>query len=689
MRLRRWLPAATITAAAVLGTPLPAMSAGEPGPVNDGAPYAVEEGAYPYAKALQANTGAEVIAGDGNIAQTPCSGTYQIMVWARDVRPGNTICFRAANTGFLSVKIPRAYRIETHDRDIAASITVAGGTPKPLAVPRDTEKGFGEVDPTAPGEAVLLDLRVTGSSTAVPGQPAGENPLPSLGKIRIGDIRSCTATLVDPQWVITAKSCFASKPAESIEVAAGAPKEKTTVTVGRADLAASGGHTSDIAQLVPHSDRDLVMARLDQPATGVTPVSLSSTAPQSGEELTVSGFGRTDTEWAPTKPHTAAFTAGESGGRDVELTVKSPAGATFCQGDAGSPALRTENGKPALVAVGSRAGQAGCFGTDEGIVTGGARASRTDDLRNWIQQTRALASGWKTEAVVQGGTQLFQGIRLADGSWTDFTDVEGKAGSIGGVRASSVAGINADTHVVALGGNGKIHHTIRRADGTWLAFGDVNAAAGQLANTSQVSAVSIGYELHVVAVAGGKPYHSVRRQNGTWAPFGDATGAAGPIGAVTAVATASAAGQLQVAAVTGGKAFHTLRATNGTWTKWGDVAAAAGPTGPISSIAMAGIGNDTHIVIATDNGTRQYHGVRLGNGTWTGFGDLAYYLGRPTAKSVAAANVNGELLLAATTHDGKLIHTLRRANGTWATTTPVGLDGLTGTPGGIAVTGTH
>ncbi|MFJ7160005.1 trypsin-like serine protease [Streptomyces sp. NPDC101118] len=689
MRIHRWLAAATATAAVVLGAPVQTASAETVPPANAGAAFAVEDGAYPFRSAVLAATGADLIAGDGNITHTSCSGPYQIMVWARNLLTSDSrICFRAGRTGSLTVSIPRAYRIETVGRDLNANISIDGETSN-LTVPRDTTKGFGEADPADPKRAVLLQLNVTGSSAPVgAGQPIGTDAIAYHAQLNVGGgKRFCSAALVDPSWVIAAKSCFADKPAESNTVSDGAPKDDTTVTVGRKLLTVLGGHTSKITKLVTRADRDLVMAQLEKPATGIAPLALSRTAPAAGETLTVGGYGRTASEWAPHELHTAEFTAGTASATGFDITPKA-AESTLCKGDAGGPAVRTENGKPALAGITSLTWHTDCLdGPADETRTGGFDA-RVDDIRDWIQQTRALTTGWKTEAVVQGGTKLYQAIRLADGTWTDAADVEAKAGTIGGVRASAVAGINGDTHVVALGGDGKVHHTVRKADGTWGSFGDVNQAASPLSNVTQLSAVSIGYELHVVAVANGRPYHTVRRQDGTWTVFGDVTGAAGPIGTVTAVATAHTAGQLQVIAVSGGKAYHTLRATNGTWTKWGDVAGAAGATGPVTAVAMAGTGSDAHVVIATDNGTQQYHSLRKGDGTWTPFGNLTPYLGQITVKSLGAGSVDGELQLAATTADGKVLHTTRRANGTWATTAPVALDGLTGTLGGIALAGT-
>ncbi|MGA5167270.1 MULTISPECIES: trypsin-like serine protease [Streptomyces] len=517
-----------------------------------------------------------------------------------------------------------------------------------------------------------LPLAVGSAHAAVGTPDAGAHAY--TAQLTIGDeatARGCSATLIAADWLLTAKSCFGTG------VTAGVSKQPVKAVVG--------SQTYSVTELAPRADRDLILLRLDRLVADAAPVKLAPAAPAADAAVTAAGYGRTKTTWVPGKVHTASFKASAGTATTLALDAAGPGG-TICQGDAGGPVLNT-NGE--LVALNSRSWQGGCLGTDPAETRTGAVAVRTDDLRDWILRTRALATGWKTETLVQAGDTLHQGIRLAGGDWTGFTDVQTKAGDIGGIRNAATAGINGDTHVLAISKDARLFHTVRKADGTWGTFGDVGAVAGRLSNLTQVSAVSIGNDLHVVAVADGRIFHTVRNTTGHWTGFGDIAGAVGPIGKVTAAATASAGGRLQVTAISGGKAFHTIRNTTGHWTNWGDVAAAVGsPTGPITSVSMAGAGNDAHIVIATDNGTRQYHAIRNGNGTWSPLGDLKDVLGVVTAKSLSAAAVDGELQLAVTTADNKALHTVRRTDRTWAATTRLDLQGVPGTPDAIAITGT-
>ncbi|MFG3286060.1 FG-GAP-like repeat-containing protein [Streptomyces sp. NPDC048111] len=199
-------------------------------------------------------------------------------------------------------------------------------------------------------------------------------------KLNIGDKQACSGALVGAEWVVTATSCLADG---GQPVKTGAPTVRTTVTVGRNDLSQSAGSIVDVVDIRPRDDRDLSLVRLAWPVVNVPAISVAATAPAAAEQLTMSGFGRTKTEWVPNKMHSAAFTVTGVDGTSVNLNGS--ADAVMCQGDAGAPAVRNNNGKFELVAINSRSWQGGCLGTDVSEVRTGAVDTRVDDLNSWIR----------------------------------------------------------------------------------------------------------------------------------------------------------------------------------------------------------------------------------------------------------------------------------------------------------------
>ncbi|MEU1823799.1 S1 family peptidase [Streptomyces abikoensis] len=268
-------------------------------------------------------------------------------------------------------------------------------------------------------------------ASAVEGDQAQDGAYSFTAKLDIGGKQSCSAALVDQEWLITAASCFADNPAKSLKIAAGAPKLKTTAVIGRTDLNGTGGVVANVVELVPRDDRDVVMAKLDKPVTGVTPVAIGSTAPAQGEELRVAGYGRTKSEWFPNRLHTAQFTVGGVKATSLDLVGKS-ADAAVCKGDTGGPAFREANGRIELAAVNSQSWQTGCLGANPAETRKGAVDTRVDDLVGWMQSLLSrgllskanwknaeyLASGYFTGGSANGTRRMDLLVRWADDSVT-------------------------------------------------------------------------------------------------------------------------------------------------------------------------------------------------------------------------------------------------------------------------------
>ncbi|PPS82876.1 trypsin-like serine protease [Streptomyces sp. MH60] len=229
----------------------------------------------------------------------------------------------------------------------------------------------------------LVMTAVPAAAVTGPASAASDTTHAYAARIVVGDHdRGCSGVLVDSEWLLTAASCFADNPAESLAVPAGKPARTTTATIGRADLTGTGGAVRTVVELVPRTDRDVVLARLNRPVTNVAPVALAATAPTAGEELTLAGYGRTKTEWAPLNLHTGAFSVDAADATTATVTGQDNVAA--CMGDTGGPLVRTVNGAKQLAALSSRSYQGGCFGIDAAETRTGGVVARVDDLGSWV-----------------------------------------------------------------------------------------------------------------------------------------------------------------------------------------------------------------------------------------------------------------------------------------------------------------
>ncbi|MGW3071995.1 trypsin-like serine protease [Kitasatospora sp. NPDC001132] len=507
----------------------------------------------------------------------------------------------------------------------------------------------------AAASGVLATLSIP-SAHAVVGDAAGDGAYAFTARLVIGDnARACTGALVDRSWVLTAASCFSDDPAQPQALAAGAPKWKTTVTVGATSV--------QVAELAPRQDRDLVMARLATPVEGVVPLSLATTAPTAGQTLRVPGFGRTKDEWVPNKLHTGVFSLDSVSATGIATT--GTGGAAICKGDTGAPAIREVNGKAELVAVASRSWQGGCLGTPATETRTGASSSRVDDLGDWVQQMKASRPGSRLFAV-GGDNQVWTN----DGSYT--TNVWGTFEAVpasGGIRQASVVTMGDKVRLFAADTDGRIRTAARdAATGVWTPFGLVPNTSG----VKQVTAVAMGDKVRLFAIGGDDKIWTATGDYtaGTWTPFVEmpSTG----IKQVTAVAVGNT---VRLFAIGGDNQIWTTTGdyTAGTWTPFVEM-----PSTGIKHIAATTIGNTVR-VFAVGGDNQIWTTDSTAGGPWTTFDPVPGVRG---AKQVATTTIGDTVRLFAIGTDDQIWTADKKADGSWTTfyaVTSKGIQSITAT----------
>ncbi|MEU8765277.1 trypsin-like serine protease [Streptomyces sp. NPDC048659] len=471
-------------------------------------------------------------------------------------------------------------------------------------------------------------------------------------KINIGDKTACSGALVSPSWVLTAKSCFSAAGV----AATGAPSVATTVTVGRTDLTQTGGSTQQAKEIVAHPDRDIALVRLTLPISdpAVKPIRLATAPAAAGETLRKAGFGRTKTEWVPTKLHTGTFTVSATSGSDIQLDGSETA--TVCQGDAGGPAVRDADGVPELVGVNARSWQGGCLGTDPAETRTGVVDTRVDDLRQWAQEVYASRPVSRLYAV--GGDRQIHaaaGNHDTPGDWTPFTAIPGS----GSMKQISSVTMLTTVRLFAVGADGRIHSANGdHASGTWSAFNKVPGNS----SIRQVAAVAIGDKVHILALSeDGKIYTATGDYAaGTWTKFTAVPGNS----SIQRIAAVPMGDKIRLFAVGGDQKIYSAdgNTSSSTWSKFNPIASSG-----IKDIAVTAIGNQAHLfAIGSDNKIHTAMGDYAA-GTWTKFATIT----SKDIDGIAATAIGDKVRLFAVGSDTQIWTNDRNPDGSWSKFTAV------------------
>ncbi|HKO49965.1 MAG TPA: trypsin-like serine protease [Polyangiaceae bacterium] len=176
-------------------------------------------------------------------------------------------------------------------------------------------------------------------------------------------VSSCTAALIRPGWLVTARHCLQIEPL-AIEL-----------------RLADGSRTLRAIELDPHPELDAALIRFEPALVegdAVRPFALESTPVDEqwlGERVELAGFGIAEHGLLPAEPRYAVETITEV--RESALVVDGDGRSGACLGDSGGPLLvRNQLGKPAVLGILST-GSATCLHRDTYL--------RIDRLSEWIQ----------------------------------------------------------------------------------------------------------------------------------------------------------------------------------------------------------------------------------------------------------------------------------------------------------------
>jgi len=226
----------------------------------------------------------------------------------------------------------------------------------------------------------------TGDGGVLTPNVVGGSPAPAysfMGSLQnLGGSHFCGASVVHPNWAVTARHCVLGTPPASMRLRVGS-NDRTT-----------GGVLVNVTSVTTHPSNDLAMIGLTTVPAAYQPVAIAATSGPVGTFTRIMGWGQTCPSpggcGAPVQLqqlNTTIVADGSCAGiiAATEICTSNPGGtAGACYGDSGGPEVKSVGGAWQLIGATSRSGGGSTCAVNPSIYVD------VPALRPWIQGVTGL-----------------------------------------------------------------------------------------------------------------------------------------------------------------------------------------------------------------------------------------------------------------------------------------------------------